>query len=395
VFERQTSASENLAGYGIHIDRHGRQALHDCLPPHNWDRFMAASTHAGTELFFRDERLRLLANRDDAVLSGRPASEVERRGIGRLELRDVLLEGLTAPAAPVVQWGKTYTHFEQIGGGRVRAHFEDGTGADGDLLVGADASHSKVRQQYLPNVRRVDLGILTVAGRYILNEESTRALPKVLTDGSLNNIVPAGKGWMFVSAWHSRPADIAGNRQEAENYVVWAYIAPKSEYPANAESLKAAELRDFVATRIKGWSPDLNTLVGGADMATLAPVVLRTMPPLEPWQPSNVTVLGDAIHNMTPMAGIGANSALRDANLLRDVLSDGAGKRRTLIDAIGEYENRMRDYANKAVGLSRRNAESASSDKSFQRCMLRTLLRLAQTFPPIMHATLGRSAREA
>src|ERR1700720_3840034 len=53
-----------------------------------------AASHAGSELFFRDEKLQLLARRDEAILSGRPAAEVERRGIGRLELREILLEGL-------------------------------------------------------------------------------------------------------------------------------------------------------------------------------------------------------------------------------------------------------------------------------------------------------------
>ena len=38
------------------------------------------------------QRLRLLARRDEAI-SGPPAAEVERRGIGRLELREILLEG--------------------------------------------------------------------------------------------------------------------------------------------------------------------------------------------------------------------------------------------------------------------------------------------------------------
>ena len=49
----------------------------------------SASGQAGSELFFRDEKLQLLARRDEAILSGRPATEVELRGIGRLELRDL------------------------------------------------------------------------------------------------------------------------------------------------------------------------------------------------------------------------------------------------------------------------------------------------------------------
>ena len=77
-----------------HIDRHGRKPLKECLPASSWSRFESPSGHAGSELFFRDEKLQLLARRDEAILSGRPAAEVERRGIGRLELREILLEGL-------------------------------------------------------------------------------------------------------------------------------------------------------------------------------------------------------------------------------------------------------------------------------------------------------------
>lgn len=38
--------------------------------------------------------------------------------------------------------------------------------------------------------------------------------------------------------------------------------------------------------------------------------------PIPPWQPTSITLLGDAIHTMTPGQVVGANSALPDAALL-------------------------------------------------------------------------------
>ena len=94
---------------------------------------------------FRDTDLRLLAERDDAYLSGRAISDVERRGIGRVELRELLLKGLDEKGEGTVCWEKSFERYEHLLDNRVRVHFADGSTEDGDLLIGADGCNSKVR----------------------------------------------------------------------------------------------------------------------------------------------------------------------------------------------------------------------------------------------------------
>ena len=104
------------------------------------------------------------------------------------------------------------------------------------------------------------------------------------------------------------------------------------------------------------------------------------MAPIRPWPASRVTLLGDAVHNMTPMAGIGANTALRDARLLASKLA--SARRETPVTAIGQYETAMRKYGFAAVRLSLRNARQATSGP-ISRTAFRAMLRATNTLPPL------------
>ncbi|TVY76885.1 putative FAD-linked oxidoreductase [Fusarium oxysporum f. sp. cubense] len=269
VTERQTEKAESLAGYGLHIDRNGRHALRSCLPLSNWTRLQTVLSSAGTQLFFRDTQFRVLAEKDDAKLSGEPALAVERSAVGRLELRDVLLDGLDSASCSLVQWGRTFVRYEQLTDGLLRAHFSDGTWEDCDLLVGADGPKSPVRRQYMPDLDRLDLGIRAIAGRYILDDQRIQKLPKELTSGALNNIVPSGKGWMFTSAW---------GLGQSSPYIVWAYVVPTKDSAPILDQIPGFELRDHVLHSIKEWSPNLRELVEGGDLSTIKCLPLRTMP---------------------------------------------------------------------------------------------------------------------
>jgi 2-polyprenyl-6-methoxyphenol hydroxylase-like FAD-dependent oxidoreductase len=250
-------------------------------------------------------------------------------------------------------------------GDQVRAHFSDGSHADGDLLVGADGSNSRVRRQRLPDLRRQDLGIVTIAGRVPL---AATTLPPPFTDGGINNVVPAGRGWMFLSTWST----------DADRYVVWAWATRET-------ALEGIDLRQHVLDRIQGWAAPLRDMVEATDPSTIATVPLRTMPPLPIWTPDRVTLLGDAVHNMTPMAGIGANTALRDADELRraTILESDP------IQAVGAYETVMRAYAGKALRLSTRNARNAALATPFDRAVFRTLLRAGARLPALRRAMFG------
>jgi 2-polyprenyl-6-methoxyphenol hydroxylase-like FAD-dependent oxidoreductase len=105
------------------------------------------------------------------------------------------------------------------------------------------------------------------------------------------------------------------------------------------------------------------------------------MPLLEAWDANPVTLLGDAIHNMTPMAGIGANTALRDAeHLMRAFAAPGP---QSVVERVAHYEHTMRAYANDALAMSTYNARHAASEARLGRAAFRTMLRIANVVPPV------------
>ncbi|MFJ2399388.1 FAD-dependent oxidoreductase [Streptomyces sp. NPDC087843] len=365
VLERRGHSGEQPATYGIHLNTDGMRALHGCLPDRAWQRLVESSVPAPDRITFHDQDLGVLAVRDNEA-HGAVDADLRRRAVARDALREALLVGLPADA---VLWNTEVTGYRRTPDG-VRVTCADGKVFEGDLLVAADGSNSRLRAVRLPGLEREDLGIVNVSGRVTLTEPLMAGIPAGLTDGSVNNVVPAGPGWMFLSTWDAPAAD---------RHLVWAWAESRGTYPADPAAMDRTALRDHVAGRTAHWAAVLNRLVTATEPDTIAAIPLRTMPALGPWEPSPVTLLGDAIHNMTPMAGIGANTALRDADELRRALL-GPGP---LLARVGRYESAMRGYANAALALSTRNARAAATTKRLPRTAFRTLLRMAEAVPMV------------
>src|SRR5207248_1686905 len=100
---------------------------------------------------------------------------------------------------------------------------------------------------------------------------------------------------------------------------------------------------------IRSWHPDLRALLAKAAVDETFFIRVRSSQRVPAWAPSRVTLLGDAIHAMSPARGSGANTALLDAANLCTALTDSSD----VIAAIGGYEEKMRDYGFAAVEASR------------------------------------------
>jgi 2-polyprenyl-6-methoxyphenol hydroxylase-like FAD-dependent oxidoreductase len=367
VFERTHVRTDWLQGYRIHIDPHGSTALHNCLSPGAWKAFCAAVSDDAGGFAFRTEQLAPLLEID--LPDGHEIDPARRHhGISRIALREALLTDLDG----VVEFGRTVEGYDTAEG-RVTVRFDDGTTTPVDVLVGADGANSRIRAQLLPTARRLDTGVVAIAGKHRLDGDHGLALPAELLLGVVT-VLPADRGFLFTAVWRGDP-------ETSTDYIFWAYADAASAFPDLSEGLPGPDLMTLVSDRIDGWSPGLRSLVAGSEPDTVHALRVRSAEPVKAWTTRPVTLLGDAIHNMTPMAGVGANTALRDAELLTRNLTAVARQESALLPALADYERQMLDYGFRAVATSLRNARLAGNSNRLLRGSMRGTFRLINHLP--------------
>ncbi|MFI7034050.1 FAD-dependent oxidoreductase [Microbispora rosea] len=362
VYERDPSLDHRPQGYRIHLDSRGAGALRECLPVRLYELFTATSGQPSRRVTIVDEWLRELhaVEFDGVSADGDPASF--SASADRMTLRRILLAGLE----DVVRFRAEFTRYETEGE-RVRAWFADGSSVGCDLLVGADGVGSRVRRELLPHARIKDLGTRCVYGRTPLTEDVAALLPPRLAEGFMS--VRAGRLGLALGLMRPRedPARAAArlwpglDPRWRGDYVMWSLAVPAALLPGSDAELSshgAGHLHRFVAGRVAGWHPALVRLIEAADVDQTFCVAIRSSVPVAPWEASAVTVLGDAIHAMSPAQGSGANCALLDAALLCRTLRAAVASGGSLTAAIGEYERRMTEYGFAAVRASEQAASS-------------------------------------
>jgi 2-polyprenyl-6-methoxyphenol hydroxylase-like FAD-dependent oxidoreductase len=131
-------------------------------------------------------------------------------------------------------------------------------------------------------------------------------------------------------------------------------IRPGTPIPAPSEwtAETAHEVHAQMVEAVAAWHPALTGLVGRIELDTMFASNFMRLDPTPPWAPSNVTLIGDAIHAMLPTMGMGGNTSLRDAAVLADKLAAAQRGELGLVEAIGAYEEDMRAFAYPVMEMS-------------------------------------------
>jgi 2-polyprenyl-6-methoxyphenol hydroxylase-like FAD-dependent oxidoreductase len=335
VFERDAHAAVRGQGYRVTIKDVGAHALHDCLPAELFDRCVATSIRQATTMAFTDEQLKPKFRKDVPHLPPGPAGF----GANRLTLREILLQGIDG----CVHFGKTCTGYERRFD-RVRARFADGTSAEGDLLVGADGTGSAIRRQLLPGAV-IDEYDRAIYGRTPIDAHTLDWLPEILTD-SFNRVIGPDAAMSVVTC---RAAGTAPGLTPLGDYLSWMLTLTTVSRP---DDPAPARLRDLALRAVAGWHPALARIIESSDVDSTSLVTMTMARPVDGWDEPRVTLLGDAIHTMSPGRGEGANTALRDAEMLRATLVAVAGGV-PLQTAKALYEQEMLRYGFEMVARSR------------------------------------------
>ncbi|WP_051944560.1 FAD-dependent oxidoreductase [Streptacidiphilus rugosus] len=355
VYERDAGPGARPQGYRLHLDARAGLALQQCLPPALFALFQATCGRPSRQFSVLSDQLRVLHEARGEEGVDRYAPATLSTSVHRQTLREVLGAGLDDR----IHYGRELRGFAADASG-VRLRFADGGSTDADLLVGADGVGSVTRRALLPHARVVDTGGRCLYGSTPLNDEARALLPPALHQGFT----------AFVGGRTGMAAGLVRLRQQPEqaaariapearlspvaDYLMWAVTAQRARFRVSDAELSAAgpaTLHALAAGAIRGWHPDLRRLVELAEVDRTFLAVIRSAEPVPAWEPGPVTLLGDAIHAMSPARGSGANTALQDAATLCRELTAHPGEP---VLAVGAYEAAMREYGFAAVEASRR-----------------------------------------
>lgn len=362
VYERDPAIDSRRQGYRIRIDATGQRALAACLPAGPAALFRASASQ-GTGAV-RLATPRLTPAHGHAPAGWHTAPDTADLSVNRLTLREILMAGIEDH----VHVGHAVDRYRVLPDGRAHVTFASGTSGSVtcDVLVGADGIHSTLRAQLVPAAAPVRTGTLCVYGRTRLPTDDP-AFPEAAGLRAATTVIVADgcaavledmrfRTDLRALAAHALPCS---RFTPPDDYFYWAAIGPWSRFgldDADPTAALAARIPAALRHVVRDWHPVLRRLLLDTPSDAVTALPVRRGRPDVALPAGPVTLLGDAIHAMSPAGGAGANTALRDAAALAARLAGQTANDGDIRHALTRYAEDMRVWATDAVIASDRAA---------------------------------------
>lgn len=251
-------------------------------------------------------------------------------GIHRAELQKILSNKVGKDR---IHLGKRLAAIDDAGE-QVVLHFQDGSQAQADIVIGADGTRSTVRDLMLGYGDYLYAGHTAFRGIVPIEKMPNMPDPTAI------------QFWMGESG-HCLHYPIGGDRKGDINFFLvertpttWP-IRKSTVYAPDGEQLRL----------FKDWHPALVEMIGSNTLKTVNErwgMVYRMI--LGHWSKGRVTLLGDAAHALVPHHGQGANQSIEDAVVLADCIA--AAGTESIAETFERYERLRRGRTRKVVYAS-------------------------------------------
>lgn len=261
--------------------------------------------------------------------------------IKRGKLHKILREEAMHRGIPV-QFGKKLKAIEVTRQQEVIATFEDNTQAYGDILIGCDGIHSRVRQVIDPTAPKPIFRNMICCGGFT----HSPVIPP--TPGTLH--LTYGKRAFF------------GYLVKPEGQIYWFNNIPWSEEPTG-RSINSIPHDQWQQMLLDLHSEDPYPIAEIVRLteSTIGRYPIYDLPCVPKWHSGPLVLVGDAAHAMSPHSGQGVSMALEDALMLTKCLREIP----LLADAFATYQKLRSVRVEKMIKLAQRTGQSKTITSPF------------------------------
>ena len=355
IFERDLSPWDRPQGYRLHLEADALNALREVFPSglHRLFEATVMRTNPFATILKQDlSVLKRMPTDDGQDAKHWPQFITEEKihcNVDRATLREIVLLGIEDRC----RFNKRLLYYDSSPE-NVTVTFTDGTIATGDVLIAADGIRSVVRQQRAPQLKLMDAGGQAIYGR-VPYVAATRLPPGETLNDIFGIAVDERKLLLGTGAVKFPTApDIAAQQltppvtlKPQEDYAVCIVGGRHELFPKTARELRDASsqsLQTLSVDMLAAWPQPARDLVASGESDSFFTVSMLTSIPGKLEKPTNVTLLGDAIHAMTPTLGRGGNLAMRDAALLGRQLQAVSNGEKSMQGALAVYEEELVRY---------------------------------------------------